>query len=101
MFRVELLAAGVQLFEGAQVLLLVDVSQLLEILTVLVFEVGREAQELSIHDTVIQMSLQILHIHRLSLLGETEESNSVSDQFPFHLLVERTVCAETWTMINF
>lgn len=100
-FRVHFFAAGVQLFKGTQILLLIDISELLELLTVLVLEVLGYAQELPIHYSVIQVGLQILHVHRFSLLGKTKESDGVADQFTLDFLIERAIRAEARTVINF
>lgn len=53
----KLLATRVKLLKGAKVLLFVDISQFIKLLTELIFQVRRQTQEFSIQYSVIKMSL--------------------------------------------
>ena len=68
----QLLAARIKLLKGAQILLLIDVTQLVKLPPILLFQVGWQAQVFTVHYSVVQVRLEILGVHSLALLGNSE-----------------------------
>lgn len=91
----------VNFFEAAKIFHLKFIPDLFKLSLELLLGFLGQSQILATHNPVLKQDLLVLSVHHLPFLRQPEQSNRVSDQFPFDLRIEWRVAGETGTVVYF